>query len=150
LTAMVADRPSAQLTDERTTTHADRRGAVGRRGEELAATHLHEHGLAPLAHNVRTRHGEIDLIAFDGRALVFVEVKTRCVAASQRTIRPDQHPLAGLGARQRARLRRLAAAWLADPQTTRPQAQSIRFDAVGVVIDSRGRLRQIEHVEGAW
>jgi putative endonuclease len=147
---MVADRRSAQVADERTTMRTDRRRAVGRRGEELAAAHLREHGLAPLARNVRTRHGEIDLIAFDGRALVFVEVKTRCVSVGQRTIRPDQQPLTGLGPRQRARLRRLAAAWLQDERERRPHADAIRFDAVGVVIDSRGRLRQIEHVEGAW
>lgn len=129
---------------------ADRRRAIGRRGEELAASHLRGLGLATLARNVRTRAGEIDLIAFDGRALVFVEVKTRCVSAAQRTVRPDQQPLAGLGPRQRARLRRLAAAWLADGGRSRPRAQSIRFDAVGVVIDARGKLREIEHLEGAW
>jgi putative endonuclease len=147
---MVADRHSAQAFDERSARLADRRRAVGRRGEELAAAHLQARGLAPLARNVRTRHGEIDLIACDGRALVFVEVKTRCVSAGQHTIRPDQQPLAGLGPRQRARLRRLAAAWLQEERQRRPHAQAIRFDAVGVVIDSHGRLREIEHVEGAW
>jgi putative endonuclease len=98
---------------------------------------------------VRTRHGEIDLIARDRRTLVFVEVKTRCVRRAQTSIRDDQLPLAGLGARQRARLRRLALAWLSEHRGTRGPA-SIRFDAIGVVLDPRGRVRSLEHVENAW
>jgi putative endonuclease len=128
----------------------NRRQLLGRRGERVAAAYLSRRGYTVLAHNARTRRGEIDLIALDRDALVFVEIKTRRVAAAQHTLRPDQRPLAGLGPRQRVRLRGLAAAWLQDPQTQRPHTPTIRFDAVGVVIDSRDRLREIEHLEGAW
>ena len=126
------------------------RRALGRRGEQLAADHLSRGGCVVLARNVRTRHGEIDLIARDADTLVFVEVKTRRVAAWARGIRPDQQPLVGLGARQRARLRRLAAAWLREERASRPAARTIRFDAIGVVLDTAGTLRHLEHVEGAW
>jgi Holliday junction resolvase-like predicted endonuclease len=71
------------------------------------------------------------------------------IGHTQSEARTDQHPLAGLGPGQRARLRRLAAAWLAE-ERSRPFAASIRFDAVGVVLDTRRRMRAIEHVEGAW
>jgi putative endonuclease len=125
------------------------RRALGRRGEQIAANHLRQIGYEVIAHNVRTRLGEIDLIVRAERALVFVEVKTRMIGRRQSAPRPDQRPLAGLGAGQRARLRRLAAAWLAD-QRSRPSAASIRFDAVGVVIDASGRLREVEHLENAW
>jgi putative endonuclease len=127
----------------------ERRRALGRRGEQLAAAHLHRIGYEVIARNVRTRHGEIDLILRDERALVFVEVKTRMIGHSQCAPRPDQLPLAGLGAGQRARLRRLAAAWLAE-ERSRPFAASIRFDAVGIVLDASGRLRGLEHLENAW
>jgi putative endonuclease len=127
-----------------------RRRALGRRGEDLAAAHLRALGFATIARNVRTRRGEIDLIAFDGRALVFAEVKTRCVSASRRAIREDHVPLRGLGAGQRARLRHLASAWLRDERGTRPSADTIRFDAIGVVLDTGGAQRRIEHVEGAF
>ena len=30
------------------------------------------------------------------------------------------------------------------------EAATIRFDAVGVVLDTQGELRRVEHVEGAW
>jgi putative endonuclease len=128
----------------------DRRRALGRRGEELAAAHLRELGFTTLARNVRTRHGEIDLIAFDGRALVFAEVKTRCVSTRQLALRDSQNPLHGLGAQQRRRVRRLACAWLRDQRGRRPGAETIRFDAIGVVLDARGARRRIDHVEGAF
>jgi len=127
----------------------EQRRALGRRGEQLAAAHLRRIGYEEIARNVRTRRGEIDLIMRDERALVFVEVKTRMIGDAQRAPRPDQRPLAGLGTGQRARLRRLAAAWLAE-ERSRPFAASIRFDAVGVVLDASGRLRGVEHLENAW
>jgi putative endonuclease len=136
-------------TNARTPSH-DARRALGRRGEELAAEYLHSRGYSLLDRNARTRNGEIDLVVRDRHALVFVEVKTRRVSRSQRTLRADQAPLAGLGMRQRARLRRLAAAWLADEQRSRPFAEAVRFDAIGVVLGHDGALREIEHVENAW
>ncbi|MDQ2796203.1 MAG: YraN family protein, partial [Actinomycetota bacterium] len=51
--------------------------AVGRFGEQVAAEHLTSAGLTILERNWRCRDGELDLIARDGSALVFVEVKTR-------------------------------------------------------------------------
>ena len=45
--------------------------------EELAARYLATQGLRVVARNFRCRFGEIDLIAKDGDALVFVEVRLR-------------------------------------------------------------------------
>jgi len=132
------------------TTLADPRRALGRRGEQLAAAHLERLGSTVLARNARTRYGEIDLIAFDGRTLTIVEVKTRRMGPSTKRMRPDQQPLAWLRPRQRRRLRRLATAWLADEKQIRPTARTIRFDAIGVILDRRGRLLRLDHIEGAW
>src|ERR1700724_2656332 len=79
----------------------DPRRALGRRGEQLAADHLGRLGFAPVARNERTRYGEIDLIVFDGRTLVFAEVKTRRADARPGGPRPDQQPLHWLRPRQR-------------------------------------------------
>ena len=49
----------------------------GRLGERVAKRHLKKAGLKFLYANYRTNKGEIDLIFRDGKALVFVEVKTR-------------------------------------------------------------------------
>lgn len=53
------------------------RQALGRWGEDLAASYLAAQGYQVLERNVRTPHGEIDLVARDPGMLVFVEVKTR-------------------------------------------------------------------------
>jgi putative endonuclease len=132
------------------TPSSDARRALGRRGEELAAAHLTRLGFAIVARNVRTRAGEIDVIAFDGSTLAFVEVKTRRVSSRAPRVRPEQEPLPWLRPRQRARLRRLAAAWLRDEQRSRPSAETLRFDAIGVIVDERDRLMRLDHVEAAW
>jgi putative endonuclease len=129
---------------------ADPRRTLGRLGEDIAAAHFARLGFSVIARNVRTRHGEIDLIAFDGRTLAFVEVKSRRAGFAGRPIRADQEPLAWLRPRQRLRLRRLARAWLSDDRNRRPTARTIRFDAVGVIVDQDNRLLRLDHVEAAW
>jgi hypothetical protein len=43
----------------------------------------------------------------------------------------------------------MAAAWLHDT-TERPWFESIRFDAVGIVLDARGALVSLDQLEGAF
>jgi putative endonuclease len=119
----------------------DLRHRLGRSGEQLAAEHLERRGFAILARNHRTRWGELDLIAADAQRIVFCEVKTRRVGASG--------PFDGLRAAQCRRLRRMAAAWLAE-HGDRPRTPELRFDAIGVTIDARGQLVALEHLEGAF
>jgi putative endonuclease len=122
---------------------ADPRQHLGRTGEDLALAHLERLGFELVARNHRTRWGEIDLIVHDGTSLVFVEVKTRRASGSGRG------PWEALHERKRARVRRMAAAYLADVQD-RPRATELRFDAIGVVIDPRGRLVRLDHLEAAF
>lgn len=130
---------------------SDPRHVLGRLGEDLAAAHFSRLGFAILARNARTRHGEIDIVAFDGHALVFVEVKTcRASARAIRLASTAHDPLERLRPRQQARVRRLAAAWLCEPRPDRPTAREIRFDAVGVTVDARDRLLRLDHLEAAW
>ena len=119
----------------------DLRHRLGRLGEQLAAEHLERRGLVILARNHRTRWGELDLIAADERRIVFCEVKTRRLGTSG--------PFDGLREAQCQRLRRMAAAWLQE-RGDRPRAPELRFDAIGVTIDARGRLVALEHLEGAF
>jgi putative endonuclease len=48
----------------------------GRAGEAAAAFFLEEKGMRILERNFRSSTGEVDIIALDGEAVVFVEVKT--------------------------------------------------------------------------
>jgi putative endonuclease len=127
-----------------------RRRALGTLGEDLATAHFRRLGFVVVARNVRTRHGEIDLIAFDNRTLVFAEIKTRRASNGRRGLCPEDQPLAWLKFSQRTRVKRLACAWLYENTHARPKAQTIRFDAVGVIVDGSNRLLRLDHIEGAW
>jgi len=82
--------------------------------------------------NWRCRDGELDLVVRKGRTLVFCEVKTR------RSLSFGS-PAEAVTATKRARIRRLAARWLAERSTAAPGR--IRFDVVAVLPD---RLDVIE------
>ena len=121
----------------------DSRGTLGRTGETLAAEHLIKRGYRIVERNYRTRWGELDIIAFDGRTLAFCEVKTR-------RMRPGEgSPLEAVRSPKRSRIRRMAGCWLAE-RRARPYAEELRFDAIGVTFDPSGRLAGIEHLEGAF
>jgi putative endonuclease len=142
---------------------ADMRRELGRRGERIAEAHLRRVGFSTIARNERSTRGEIDLIVFDGRTLVFVEVKTRRMGAARarasggratpgKFTQPESGdpPLARLQPRQRAPIRRLARAWLAERRAAVPYARELRFDAIGVLIDAHDDLVRIDHIEAAW
>ncbi|MBJ7470631.1 MAG: YraN family protein [Solirubrobacteraceae bacterium] len=121
----------------------DQRTALAVSGELLAAEHLRRRGFLVIEANARTRFGEIDLIAHGDDTLVFVEVKTRRAGGSAGT------PLEAITPRKTRQVRKLAAAWLCDTPS-RPTADDIRFDAVGITIGPRGELVSLDHVEGAF
>ena len=129
---------------------SDPRRALGAAGERLARTHLEARGLTLLDTNCRTRHGELDIVAADARCLVFCEVKTRIVRSGRAEGRSELGPFGAIGPRKRHRLRLLAREWLAQNGKTTPWRPELRFDAVGVEVDERGRLLRIDHLEGAF
>jgi putative endonuclease len=120
---------------------SDLRHDLGRMGEDLAAAHLERLGLRVLARNFRTRWGELDIVAANEDTIVFCEVKTRRQGSGS--------PWDALGPGKQRRVRRMAACWLMEVQK-RPFAAELRFDAVGVTIDARGRLVALEHLEAAF
>jgi len=77
----------------------------GKDGEEIACQFLRSHGYEIVERNWRTRFAEIDIIARDGDAIVFVEVKSRAS-------REYGGPEAALSAAKRSRLVAAAAAYL--------------------------------------
>jgi putative endonuclease len=100
--------------------------ADGRRGEDLAHRFLQARGFRIVARNYRTPsgRGEIDLVAWDGATLVFVEVKARqseAHRAPERAVDRDKR-LALIGA-ARHYARRAKVDW-----------GGVRFDVVSVVL----------------
>jgi len=102
--------------------------SLGELGESLARAALEREGYEIVATRYRFQRGEIDIIARDGRCLVFVEVKTR------RTHERGTPAEAVTRAKQR-QLIRMAAAWLAERQ---PDADACRFDVVSVTLRDDG------------
>jgi putative endonuclease len=121
------------------------RRATGEKAEELVAARLAAGGWEILERNARTRYGELDIVARDGPALVFVEVK----AGREGTAFGPERPILAVDARKQRRVRKLAVAWMAERRDVRPYSQ-IRFDAIGVTFDHAGRLVDIEHIQGAF
>jgi putative endonuclease len=122
---------------------SDHRPQLGALGEDLAAEHLVRRGFEIVERNYRTRWGELDIVAFDGRTLAFCEVKTRRVSPT------GGSPLDAVRMLKRAQVRKMAGRWLIE-RTDRPRAKTLRFDAIGVMVDATGRLVSLEHLEGAF
>lgn len=111
--------------------------AVGDYGERVAARHLRSLGMQVLERNWRCELGEVDIVALDGDCLVVCEVKTRRSSSFGR-------PVEAVTRRKAARLRRLAARWLAEHEL---RVADLRVDVVGVVRPRRGAA-EVEHLEG--
>jgi len=112
------------------------RKAVGNAGEQGAADFLAARGYRLVDANVRPEggmaRGEIDLIAWDGDVLVFVEVKTRRARhGTQGT------PGEAVTQAKRRQLVSLAQAYLAHHRLDNVDC---RFDVVEVVPQAEGRL----------
>jgi len=124
------------------------RQRLGRSVEEAVARDLTAAGWEVLARNARVSEvrGEIDLVARDGAALVFVEVKAR---REESRLGPET-PAMAVGRRKQAKLRSLAVAWLRDNEGRIPPHRELRFDVVGVRVDAAGRPTEWEHHRAAF
>jgi putative endonuclease len=120
-------------------TGRDRRGQLGRRGEELACERLASAGLRVVARNWRCRAGELDVVAAGPNLLVFCEVKTRRGHGYGTPAEAVTHA-------KRARLRQLAAEYLATVE--HPPAR-VRFDVVTVTWPP-GHEPIVDHLEAAF
>lgn len=121
------------------------RQRIGRAAEDLVATRLAAAGWEIVERNARTRHGELDIVAIDGRTLVFVEVK----AGRENSAFGPERPILGVDRRKQQRVRRLATAWMGERRDA-PYYAEIRFDAVGVTFDRADRPIEVEHIRGAF
>ena len=107
---------------------------LGRYGEDRACEHLQRLGFEILDRNFHCSEGELDIVAQDGKTIVFVEVKTR-------TSDQTGHPFEAITVSKQARIRRLAAEWCHRHQVNRVQ---VRMDAIAVFV--RGGRVAIEHL----
>lgn len=113
---------------------------LGQRGEMLASRWLRRRGYKIVARSNRGALGELDLVAVDGRTVVFVEVKTRRSQESG-------HPADAVDADKQRRMTRLAVSYLRRHGLLEYPA---RFDIVAIAWPEGRGKPTIEHFPGAF
>ncbi len=101
---------------------AGERQQFGADGERAAERFLRRRGYTIVERNYRCPLGEVDLIALDGRTVVFVEVKTRRHAGAG-------SPYDAVDPRKQRQIVRVAEYYLT---ARRLHDRDVRFDVVGV------------------
>lgn len=114
------------------------RTELARAGERAAASFLQARGAVILERNFRCPRAEIDLIAREAGALLFVEVKTR--------LHPRSVPSEAVTFQKQRKIR-LAAQWYL--QDRRLADQACRFDVIAVCGRSEDEFT-LEHLPGAF
>lgn len=122
------------------------RQKLGRQGENLAVSQLAAMGYQIIATNWRCKQGELDIVAWHGKCLTFIEVRTRrggSKGSPEESITPDKQ----------ARLQSLVDAFL--------QAESLllglevdkpppcRIDVVAIEFAHNGQLLRIDVIQNA-
>ena len=115
-----------------------KKDAMGERGENLAARELQKKGYRILNRNFKTPMGEIDIIARDGKTLVFVEVKTRA--------HDEPAPEEQVNATKMNQITKAGKFFLSRYGHPQPPA---RFDVVAIVWP-QGQPPSIRHIENAF
>ncbi len=116
--------------------------ATGERGEWLTYLHLRQNGFTVVARrwNDGPLPGDLDLIAWQGETLCFIEVKTR-------TSRQVATASASVDRNKRQILRRLARQYLR--QLPGSESPAVRFDIV-TVYELPGQQPEIQIIPGAF
>jgi putative endonuclease len=114
--------------------------SLGERGEEHAARYLRRLGYHIVGRQVDMGAGELDIVAVDGRTVVFVEVKTRASDAAGA-------PTDAIDDLRQNRLTRAALAYLKSHGLLE---HSARFDVVAVTWPDGARKPTIDHIRDAF
>ncbi len=114
--------------------------SLGQRGERAADRYLRRRGYKIVARGERGPLGELDLVAVDGRTIVFVEVKTR-------RSHDAGHPIEAVGPEKQKRLTRLALVYLKRHDLLECSA---RFDVLAITWPRDARKPTIQHYKNAF
>jgi putative endonuclease len=113
---------------------------LGRRGERTAVKFLKRNRYKILHRGYRILGGELDIVAVDGRTIVFVEVKTRASHDAG-------HPAEAVDSHKQRQLTQLALAYLRRYQL---QNYPARFDVVAITWPAGNARPTIEHFKNAF
>lgn len=114
---------------------------IGKKGEDLAVEFLRKKGWKILERNYRKQYGEIDIISIDTTkrepVLTFIEVKTR-------TSTQFGTPLEAITSWKLKLLLKTIQIYI-HKHSSLPQR--LRIDAIGVLLDKKGDVKSIDHLE---
>lgn len=120
--------------------------SIGELGEELACRYLKDKGYKILTRNFSNKRGmrlgEIDIIASQGKCIVFVEVKTRR-QGSQEALPPE----ANINRAKLHKLQKIVELYLKEQ---RQERSPYRFDAVSILYDEFDKKALIKHIESIF
>lgn len=111
---------------------------IGGRGEDLAAAYLESKGWTILDRNYFFQRSEVDIVAYDGALIVFVEVKYR--SDTRRG-----HPEESISKKKIAHIYKAAEAWIYERKM---DGSPVRLDVVSIVQEA-GEAPDIRHYENA-
>jgi putative endonuclease len=112
---------------------------LGAKGEDLAVRFLEEQGITILERNYHFMKNEIDIVAYNNRQIIFVEVKTRT--------RTDYgQPEEAVSEKKKKSMYEVAEAWLYERKM---DGAPVRFDIISIVIKGNNPPI-INHFEGAF
>ncbi|MDO4615225.1 MAG: YraN family protein [Lachnospiraceae bacterium] len=113
--------------------------SIGKEYEEMAAVYLKENGYHLIERNFRCRAGEIDIIAQEGRYLVFAEVKYRSSDL-------QGGPLPAVSREKQRRISRAALWYLTKKHLG--EDTPCRFDVIGITPDGIQIIRDAFPYQG--
>lgn len=117
---------------------SDYRRNLGKSGEDEATDFLQSIGYRVLERNYRAHRGEIDIIASDGDAIIFVEVKTKKTEGFG-------NPEDWVGLKKQAQIGKVALAYLQENDLF---DKDCRFDVIA--IDRAGQNEELRHIKDAF
>lgn len=116
-----------------------KRQKLGKEGENLAVDFLLKKGFKVITRNYRNTFGEIDIIALEGKSLVFVEVKTR------RSLEFG-NPLESVNKKKQMKLKKTAYFFL---NNYKEHFNEMRFDVISIILQNNDNPN-IEHIRHAF
>jgi putative endonuclease len=111
----------------------------GREGEEIAAAYLESKGYTLLEQNYFFERAEVDIVAHDGKSIIFVEVKMRKNTTFGK-------PAESITQKKQQLVMKAARAWLYERKMS---GSPVRFDVIAIV-KQPGGAPDIQHFEHAF
>ena len=119
--------------------HQGRR-QLGMRGEELACEFLVRNQMKIIDRNWSCSYGEADIVALEGRTLVFCEVKTR------KNLRYGK-PESAITFKKRERYYKLINVYRSRCAV---KHSSVRFDLITILVDEKKKMAQLKYLRDAY